>query len=69
MSRVAWVLFFLSQGALAHPGHGAPESHFHQSPAIFLLAAVLASALWRMIPALTQVVCRKRTTRSQIAAP
>ena len=71
MSRLAWVIFFLSSEVLAHPGHGAPDSHFHESPAILLLAAaVLAAAIWRLIPALAEIARRTRQAkRSEIAAP
>jgi len=50
MSRFAWIVFVLSSEALAHPGHGAPDAHFHASPTIFLLAAVLVAAAWRLTP-------------------
>ena len=69
MSRFAWVVFVLSSEVLAHPGPGAPESHFHASPTIFLLAAVIAAAIWRLTPALADVVRRKqRATHSESAA-
>ncbi len=54
MSRFAWVVFVLSTDVLAHPGHGAPDSHFHASPTIFLLAAVVAAAIWRLTPSLAE---------------
>lgn len=70
MSRFAWVVFFLCSEVLAHPGHGSPESHFHASPTIFLLAAVIAAAIWRLTPALADVVRpEQRATRSESAAP
>jgi len=71
MSRIAWILILLSNEALAHPGHGTPEPHFHESPAIWMLgAAVLAATLWRLLPALAQIVRQRRSaTRSENAAP
>lgn len=62
MSRVVLMLLMMSGAAMAHPGHGESGFHLHAGPAIFLLAAVLAVALWRFIHSLSQIVRQRRQT-------
>ena len=56
------MIFFFLANVLAHPGHGTPEAHFHQSPAVFLLTAVFVAALWRLSAVLAHAMRQKLTT-------
>jgi len=63
MSCIALMLLVMFSGAaLAHPGHEANGFHLHASPAVFLLAAVLAAALWRFIRAISQIIRQRMST-------
>lgn len=67
MSRVVFLLLLLSGAAIAHPGHDAPEIHFHISPEILLLIVVLAVAAWAKIGALA--VGKSRRSRKLHVPP
>lgn len=43
MKRLSLILLTLPGAAIAHPGHGALESHLHVSPELLLLAALVAA--------------------------
>jgi len=49
MSRFAWVVFVLSTDVLAHPGHGAPDAHFHAGPMVVLAVLMAACAIFRAV--------------------
>ena len=41
MTRAALAMMVLAGEALAHPGHGAPEGHFHAHAAGYLAGIVV----------------------------
>ena len=41
MKRAALAMMVLAGEAVAHPGHGAPEGHFHAHAAEYLAGLVL----------------------------
>ncbi len=47
MSRVALILFVVCGGALAHPGHGEPEPHFHFAPIVVLAVVAVVCVVFR----------------------
>lgn len=49
MSRAVSILLFLCGNALAHPGLGAPDPHFHEAPILVLAVLVAACVVFRAV--------------------
>jgi hypothetical protein len=54
MTRAVSIVLFLCGEALAHPGHGAPDSHFHEIPIVVLAVLVAACVVFRTVKYLSE---------------